>query len=567
MPGDDNKPADHSTDTKQTPSQRSALSPLREPVFFRIWSASVLSNFGQLILGVGVAWEMTRLTTSPSMVSLVQTAIMLPLMLVALPAGAIADMFDRRKIAMIGLGIAAFFSSVLSALAYFELTTPWLLLIFCSLIGTGVAIYAPAWQSSIGEQVKSEDLPAAIALNTISYNIARSFGPAIGGLIVVAAGAQVAFGVNAVSYLPLILAFYVWQRGAIISRLPPERLNRAIVSGVRYAFHSNPIRTTLIRTFIFGLVCGTATALAPLIAKNLLGGDASTFGILLGAGGVGAVIGALLINSFHQRFGTEKAVSTLAIMGGLAMIEIGFSRSLALTCIGMFLAGAATMLSISLLNISVQLSAPRWVTARAISLFSSMLTGGIAFGAWFWGLVANHWSIETAIIASGLSMLSLPVLALFLRLPEVKQIAADSIAIANEPEVALAITMRSGPVAIEIQYAVAPKNARAYYEAMLDLQRVRLRNGGFNWSIARDIGDSELWTERYHFPTWGDYLRMRDRYTQVDLEAQSTATNLTIEGKPTAIRRWLERPFGSVRWKAGTPDPQQDPLIYIAPNT
>ena len=321
----------------------SALAPLREPAFSRIWSASILSNFGQLILGVGIAWEMTRLTPVPGMVALVQTAMMLPLMLVALPAGAIADTFDRRKVAILGLGIAAFFGSLLSLLAFLELTTPWLLLTFCFLIGTGVALYNPAWQSSIGEQVTPQNLPAAIALNTISYNVARSFGPAIGGLIVVAAGAQAAFAVNALGYLPLILAFLLWTRIQVPSRLPPERITRAMVSGIRYAFHSNPIRTVLIRSFFFTFAGATATAMAPLIAKDLLAGDASTFGILLGAGGVGAVTGALLINTFRAHFGTEKAFFMLAMLCGLALIGVGLSRSLVLTCIGMFLAGGTTM--------------------------------------------------------------------------------------------------------------------------------------------------------------------------------------------------------------------------------
>ncbi|MBL4826876.1 MAG: MFS transporter [Spongiibacteraceae bacterium] len=492
---------EHSANNDQLAHKGAALAPLREPVFSRIWAASFLSNFGQLILGVGVAWEMTRLTSSPSMVALVQTAMMLPLMLVALPAGAIADMFDRRKVAMLGLGIAAFFASVLSLLAGFDLTTPWVLLLFCSLIGTGVALYSPAWQSSISEQVKSKDIPAAIALNTISYNVARSFGPAIGGFIVLVAGAQVAFTVNAVGYLPLILAYFLWERGEVLSRLPPERITRAMVSGIRYAFHSNPIRTVLIRAFSFGLAGATATALAPLIAKELLGGDASTFGLLLGATGLGAVAGALMINRLREHFGTEKSVSMLAIVSGLALVGIGFSRSLPLTCLGLFLTGGAGMVIIALLNISVQLSAPRWVMARALSLFSSSLTGGIAIGAWFWGSIADSWSIDVAIIASGLFMLIMPVFTLFWRIPEGDNSGAESVHLDSEPEVALAITLRSGPVAIDVDYKIDPDNARAYYGAMLEVQRVRLRNGGFNWSIARDIGDPALWTERYHFPT------------------------------------------------------------------
>lgn len=542
-----------------------ALAPLREPVFLRIWSASFLSNFGQLILGVGVAWEMTRLTSSASMVALVQTALMLPLMLVALPAGAIADTFDRRKVAMLGLGIAASFGSLLSFLAFFELTSPWLLLAFCTLIGSGVALYNPAWQSSIGEQVGPADLPAAIALGTISYNVARSFGPALGGLIVLAAGAQAAFAVNALAYLPLILAFYLWRRASVPSRLPPEHIGRAMVSGLRYAVHSHPIRTVLVRAFVFGVAGASAGALAPLVAKDLLGGDAATFGILLGASGVGAVAGALAINTIRDHLGVEKAVSLLAVVGGLALVGVGFSRSLPWTCIGLFFAGGATMVTIALFNISVQLTAPRWVMARALSLFSSALTGGIAAGAWFWGVVANSWSVEAAIVASGLSMLLLPAFALFLRLPEINQAGAAAVAFVNEPEVGLPITMRSGPVVIEVDYQVAAADARDYYEAMLELRRVRLRNGAFNWSITRDIGEPTIWIERYQLPTWADYLRMRDRFTQADLEAQRRADAFMMEGYVRRIRRGLDRPFGSVRWQAATPDHHQDSVAYLGP--
>ena len=278
-----------------TPSEArtGAFAPLREKTFRTIWTASLFSNFGQLILGVGAAWEMTRLSNnSPSMVALVQTAMMVPLMLVALPAGAVADMFDRRKIALVGLGFSALSAAVLTTLAVMGLTTPWMLLGFCVLIGGGVALYSPSWQASIGEQVSPQNLPAAIALGTISYNIARSFGPALGGLVVLLIGAQAAFGINAAFYIPLWVAFFFWTRQHTPSRLPPERIDRAIISGARYALHAPPVRTALVRAFAFGLASATASALAPLVAKEQLQGDASVFGILLGATGVGAVLGA-----------------------------------------------------------------------------------------------------------------------------------------------------------------------------------------------------------------------------------------------------------------------------------
>lgn len=560
----DSSPND-SPSSNLPPAKNSAFAPLKEKVFRRIWTASVLSNFGQLILGVGVAWEMTRLTDSSTMVALVQTAMMLPLMLVALPAGAIADMFDRRKVAMSGLCIAIVFSSTLSVLAYLGLTTPWVLLAFCSLIGTGVAFYYPAWNSSIGEQVTQAALPAAIALNSISYNVARSFGPAVGGLIVLALGAQAAFAVNAIAYLPLLLALFVWQRVQVSSRLPPERISRAIVSGMRYALHSSPIRTVLIRVCIFTFGSATANALAPLIAKDLLHGDAGTFGILLGATGVGAVLGALLISRIHETFTLEQAVSFLAVTGGLSFFALALSHNLIVSCLAMMLAGAMSMVTISLMNITVQISVPRWVIARALSLYSSLLTAGVAVGAWFWGSVADHWSIEISLLASGAFLLLLPLLAFVLPMPNYDLTSAEQADFHSEPEVNLPVTMRSGPIVIEIEYQVEEVNAREYYDAMQAVRKLRMRNGGFDWTITRDIADPELWIERFHLPTWGDYLRMRDRLTQADMAAMGEADKHLKHGAKKHVRRGLERPLGSVRWKTTTPDNRQDNSVFMGP--
>jgi MFS family permease len=554
-----------SADTAQ--SGGGSFAPLRETAFRRIWTASLLSNFGQLFLGVGAAWEMTRLTSSPSMVALVQTAMMLPLMLVALPAGAVADMFDRRKIAMLGLGFASISGAMLATIAFLGLITPWLLLLFCVLIGAGVALYSPSWQASIPEQVSRANLPAAIGLGTISYNVARSFGPALGGLIVLAAGAKAVFAMNATFYLPLLLAFFFWKRQHMPSRLPPERIDRAIMAGVRYALHSPPIRTVLMRVLCFGLASATATALAPLVAKDMLAGDAATFGILLGASGVGAVLGALFVGTIRDRISTEIAVRFFAVGTGIALIGIGFSHSLVLSCLGFFVIGGCNILTIALLNVSVQLTAPRWVTARALSLFSSAITAGIGIGAWAWGEVAGARDVSFAFVASGVAVMATGALGYLLPLTRDEEIDQDSVDIGYEPEVAMPLTLRSGPVAIEVEYDVDPDRAREFYGVMMKVQRVRKRIGGFDWSISRDISNPALWVERYHCPTWGDYLRTRDRYTQAEFDLQELADSYNRSGQGHRVRRMLERPFGSVRWRADSPDPYQGQgtVGYIVP--
>ncbi len=543
-----------------------AFAPLREPAFRRIWASSFISNFGQLILGVGAAWEMTRLADSPSMVALVQTALMLPLMLVALPAGALADMFDRRKIAMTGLSISILCSLALTALAYFELTTPWILLAFCFLIGGGVALYAPSWQASIGEQVSQQHLPAAIALGSISYNVTRSFGPAIGGLIVMAFGAQAAFGVNALGYIPLWIAFLLWQRPYVPPRLPPERLDRAISSGMRYVRHSPPLRTVLTRVFLYSVACASSAALLPLVAKNLLSGDASTFGVMLGASGIGAVGGALLVRLMRERFDQEIVIRVCTVFTAVGLIGVGYSRTLPLTCLALSLTGLCNILSYSMLNVTVQMVAPRWVTARALSLYSSSLTGGIAIGSWMWGMVADRTDVTTAFLISGLAVGCTLIIGLLLPLAKSDaESGNDLVKLGSEPEVALDVTMRSGPVLVEVEYDVDPEQARTFYAALTELEEVRKRIGGFDWSVARNIADPAIWIERYSCPTWGDYLRMRDRYTQSDLDLQHAVDGFNRKRGERRVKRFLERPHGSVRASADTPDTFRETMDFIAP--
>jgi MFS family permease len=543
------------TESVPSPYRSGAFAPLHEGTFRTIWLTSILSNFGQLIQGVGAAWEMTRLTTSPGMVALVQTALMLPLMLFSVPAGAIADTFDKRRIAMVGLSVATMAAATLTTTSLLGMTTPWLLLGFTSLIGAGVALYGPAWQASIREQVQPQHLPAAVALGSVSYNIARSFGPAVGGIIVLAFGATAAFAVNALFYLPLMAAFLLWRRPHVPARLPPERIYRGVVSGARYAFHSPPIRTVMIRAFVFGFASASVAALTPLIARELLKGNAGTYGLLLGASGVGAVAGALLVSAARERLKAEHTARLCAIVGGAMIVLLTLSRSVVLTAVLLAVAGAAFMLYIALLNVAAQLSAPRWVTARAIACYQSTLTGGIAIGAWMWGHTTANFGLTTALIASGIVLTLTPLIGLALPMPRVSERDVEMIDISSEPEVALAITARSGPIVIELDYRVGATAAREFYDVMLKVQLARLRNGAFDWSLSRDIADPELWTERYHCPTWADYLRMRSRFTHSDRELQTLADGFHAGGSAPRVRRRLERPFGSVRWRAETPDP------------
>jgi MFS family permease len=537
--------------------------PLRHTIFRRIWLASLLSNLGLLIQAVGAAWAMTQMTSSADKVALVQTALMLPVMLISMPAGAIADMYDRRVVSLVSLSIALIGATALTVLAWLGLITPNILLVFCFVVGSGMALFGPAWQASVTEQVPAETLPSAVALNGISYNIARSFGPAIGGIVVATAGAVAAFAANALLYLPLLVALFLWRRTSEPSRLPRERLNRAIVSGVRYIANSPSIKIVLARTLVTGLIGGSVSALMPLVARDLLHGGAQTYGIMLGAFGMGAVVGALNIGEMRKRLSGEAAVRACAISMGGAIAAVALSHEPVLTAAALVVAGAAWMMAVALFNIGVQLSAPRWVAGRSLAAFQASIAGGIAMGSWGWGRLTDAAGVEIALLVSAALMLASPLLGHWLQMPRVGARNEDAEVLAD-PQVQLALTARSGPLVVEIEYRVAQENARAFHNVMQEVQLSRQRNGAYGWSIARDIADPELWTERYHCPTWLDYLRQRNRSTQSERALHQRAMDFHLGPDPVRIRRMLERPFGSVRWKEETPDRGANEVLPIA---
>ncbi len=537
--------------------------PLRFAVFRRIWLASLLSNLGLLIQSVGAAWAMTQMTASADKVALVQTALMLPIMLISMPAGAVADMYDRRIVSLVSLVLSLGGATMLTMLDWTGHITPNILLAFCFIIGSGMALFGPAWQSSVGEQVPPEVLPSAVALNGISYNIARSFGPAIGGIVVATAGAVAAFAANAVLYIPLLVVLFLWRRKVDVSRLPRERMSRAIVSGVRYIANSPSIRIVLMRTLITGICGGSVSALMPLVARDLLHGGAQTYGIMLGAFGMGAVIGAMNIGHVRKHLSGESSIRACALIMGVAIAVVAVSSEPVITAAALVVAGSVWMLAVALFNIGVQLSAPRWVAGRSLAAFQAAIAGGIAIGSWGWGHLTDMVGVEAALLVSGGAMFLSPVFGLFLRMPPTGARDEDAETLAD-PEVQLQLTARSGPLVVEIEYRVDQESARAFHGVMQDVQLSRQRNGAYGWSIARDIADPELWTERYHCPTWLDFLRQRNRATLSERALYQRASDFHLGPDPIRVRRMLERPFGSVRWKDETPDRAATEVLPVA---
>jgi hypothetical protein len=297
--------------------------------------------------------------------------------------------------------------------------------------------------------------------------------------------------------------------------------------------------------------------------RDLLHGGAQMYGIMLGAFGMGAVVGALNIGEVRKRLNGEGAIRACTLSMAGAITAVALSKQPVLTAAALVVAGAAWMLAVALFNIGVQLSAPRWVAGRSLAAFQASIAGGIAIGSWCWGYLTDHVGVEYALLTSAGAMLLSPLLGLWLRMPPIGARNEQPAELLADPEVKLSLTGRSGPLVVEIEYRVAMENARAFHNVMQEVQLSRQRNGAYGWSIARDIADPELWTERYHCPTWLDFLRQRNRATHSERELHQKAIDFHLGPEPVRVRRMLERPFGSVRWKEDTPDRAAEEVLPV----
>ena len=524
----------------------STLAPFRSRTFLKIWSASLVSNFGSLIQAVGASWLMTSLAPSADYVALVQASTTLPIMLLALPSGAVADIWDRRIIMLIAQGLMLTVSVVLAVITYMGLIAPWTLLTLTFLLGCGTALFGPAWQSSIGEQVQREHIPAAVALNTMSYNLARTAGPAIGGVIVATAGAPFAFVVNAFTYVGLIIMLASWKRPRAESHLPPETMLMAMSAGLRYTRLSPAIQAVLLRGFVLGVAGSAIWALMPLIARDLLGGSARTYGVLFGTFGCGAVIGALSSGPARQRFRNETLVRAATVGFGMTAAIAAFSPWLALTLFGFLIGGAAWVIMLSTFNITIQLSSPRWVTGRALAVYQMATFGGMAIGSWIWGEVAESRGLQFALAASGGLLLLSTLLGLHARLPQTEGLnLAPSRGTANI-KTRVELGPESGRVIVNVEYRVAERDQAAFAEAMQEVRRIRRRDGARRWMLMQDMSEPEIWMERFHSPSWVEHLRRYHRFTVADQEIERRALAFHRGDSPPRIRHLLERPPGAL---------------------
>ena len=523
------------------PDRISTLAPFRHQTFRTIWIASLASNFGSLIQAVGAAWMMTSITTSEDMVALVQASTAAPIMLFSIIAGALADNFNRRSLMITAQTFMLIVSITLTVFAYLDLLTPWLLLCFTFLLGCGVALNNPSWQASVGDMVPREVLPQAVTVNSVGFNITRSVGPAIGGAIVAAAGAAAAFAVNACSYLALLYALFRWKPEKRDNALPRETLGRALSAGLGYVAMSPNILNVLFRGLIFGLTASAILALLPIVARDLVSGGPLTYGIMLGAFGVGAIGGAISNGWLREKLSSESIVRLSFLGFAASAAVIGLSSSTIVTAIVLLVPGACWVLALSLFNTTVQLSTPRWVVGRALSFYQTATFGGIAAGSWVWGLLSDAFGVSVSLSISSLVMLVGAAVGMRLPLPQFRDLNLDPLNRFNAPMLRLDLQPRSGPIVNMVDYTIADEDIPKFLELMSDRRRIRIRDGARQWGLMRDLEHPEIWTETYHVATWADYVRHNQRRTQADAEVWDAIRVLHKGEEGPRVHRMIER--------------------------
>jgi MFS family permease len=504
--------------------------PLRHPVFRALWIAALASNFGASMHEVGEGWLMTTLSPSPLSVALLQAAESLAIFLLAIPAGALADVVDRRRLSIATQGWLLVGATALGALAITHRMTPPILIVLTFAMGIGVALDAPLWQALVAETVSREELPRAVMLGGLSMNLARAFAPGLGGFLVAAAGPPAVFFLNAATFAIVIIVLMRWRRVQAPSVAPPERWLGAIQSGLRYTRHSPQVLAAFVRAAatVFGPVC--LLALLPSFARGTLGLDSFGYGVLLGCMGIGAVGAAAILPAFEENLSADATLSVGTMLLACALGGLSFAPSLASAAPTMLVVGFAWMSVISSVNVAVQTATPSWVRARVSSVFMVVFQSALLSGAIVWGLIAARTTVRTALLCSAFATLASA--ALRFRFALVRQMPDFSPVAWPEPKLVCAPPEDAGPVLVSIGYRVAAENVSAFAAAMRTLARIRRREGAYYWGLYRDASSADLYQEVFLVDSWAEHLRQHARVSAEERTAEDRVRELTEKGEP-----------------------------------
>lgn len=509
---------------------------LRHPVFRALWIASLASNLGTWLQSVGAAWLMTTLVASATMVALVQAVTSLPLFLLSLPAGALADVLDRRRLLLVTQSWTLASAAALGVLTMADLVTPGLLLLLTFLLGLGTALNGPAWQAIVPELVPREDLAGAVTLQSVGFNIARAVGPAIGGLLVAAAGPEATFLLNAVSYLGVLVVLVRWRRKPKESVLPAERFFGAMAKGLRYVRHAPEVRAVIVRGSTFVLSASALWALLPVVARTELKQGPTGYGLLLAALGAGAVSGAFVLPRLRGNKSTDVVAMVAILVFAAGTATLGAVRIFWLILLALFAAGGAWLSLLSSLNVALQTVLPSWVRGRALSVYMLGIFGGLSLGSALWGAVADRFGTEPALWSAAGGMILGLAATWRVHLPSGEGLNLAPSRQWPAPRVASDLELESGPVLVTIEYQIDPETAPDFVAAMHDLRRIRLRDGSLQWGLFADADHPGRWTEVFLVESWLEHLRQHERVTVADEEVRHHAGSFHLGDRPPEVR-------------------------------
>ena len=511
-----------------------ALKPLEHPVFRSLFAANLITSLGTWMQNTGAGWLMTTLRPNALTVSLVQAATILPVCLLALPAGALADIVDRRRFLILTQIAMLAAAALLAALTAIGAVGAWTLLALTFAIGVGTAMNGPAWSAIIPETVPRADIGQAVALNGVSFNIARAFGPAIAGGLVAAFGPAVAFVLNALSFLSPVQALAAWRRPQEQAPLPREHLLGAMAAGVRFVRHMPRVQAAILRVSVYYLPAAAPWALLPLVVKEQLHLGAGMFGALLGLMGAGAVGAGMLLPTLHRRFPRGDLTMAASLISCIGMLLLALSRKWPMAAIAMLLFGTGWVIAGSLTQAATQLAAPAWVRARALGIYQLFANGALVVGAFGWGWLGTRvglpWTMATAAVlgiglALGAGRFALEAVATRVDAPE------------SPPPAFLA--RARGEVVLTQHYRVPPEVRERFLAAMAELQHVRGRAGARFWQLHKELARRDDWLEIWGVQSWTEHLREAVRLSEADREVLARARVFQTPEGPERPRRYI----------------------------
>jgi predicted MFS family arabinose efflux permease len=510
----------------------SFAAPFRHPAFAVIWTATLVSNVGWWMYSAASGWLMTSLNPDPLIVALVQAASSLPIFLFAIPAGALADIFDKRKFLLVVESLTTAVSAVYAAMVGLGLATPGNLLLFTFLIGAAGALTVPAWQAVVPQLVPRDDLPPAIAANSAGVNVSRAIGPALGGMMISAYGVVAPFWANAIANLAIVGSLLWWRPPQGKTRLPAERFGQAILAGLRYARHNLHLRATMMRAAGFFLFTSAYWALLPLVSRQQIAMGPAFYGVLLGVIGAGAVAGAFVLPWLQSKLGSDRLMAFGALGQAAAMVLYGLAREPITALVASLIAGASWIAALAMLGVSAQVALPDWVRARGLAVYTTVFFGCLTLGSAAWGEIAVLVGLPAAHFVAAAGTVAAVALTWRWKLQTGAGIDLTPSMHWPAPITAQAIEHDRGPVLVTVEYRIRPQDREAFLEALAKLEHERRRDGAYAWGIFEDAADEGRMVETFLVESWMEHLRQHERVTNADRLVQEAVDRFTLQGAP-----------------------------------